>query len=148
MSKINCRLTCCNQICYNPIRFRTQACQMKHDRQFVGKLRHNLQKITSFFNLCPLKLWSYCADVHRIFIDSRGIVAAIKSCIHKATYSLSERHRKEWNQIGTVCRKIFPLNIFLIGIAIVESISERQRFERQRVSLPNLLKIGCHGNVP
>jgi len=44
--------------------------------------------------------------------------------------------------------KILPLNIFLIGTAIFQSIRFGTSVCRIKVILPISPKIGCHGNVP
>jgi len=106
MYRNDCRLTCWNQNCDIPIRFRMPVCQMIENRQFSAESQHN-------FHFLPHFNSKTTEPIFTIFTRCRAISEAINACICKTmVHFVSEHETKEWIWSILTSAKI-PQNYFV-----------------------------------
>ena len=93
--RTNCQLSCWNQNCDIPIRFRTTVCQMNENRPISAESQHN-------FHFLPHFNSKAIESIFTIFTRCRAISRAINACICKtilhfvSEHKSKERRRQFW----------------------------------------------------
>jgi len=84
----DCRLTCWNQNCDIPIRFRTPLCQMNEYRTISAESQHNFHFLPHFNAKLLNWFWPF-------FTRSRAVSGAINACIYRTIVHFVSDHESE-----------------------------------------------------